>query len=104
LFVRPGWVSTSADLDVLPEIDLAHRHEVDVQVLHHRAVLGATDDAAEPDHRIALGELPHDVLEGRRARERIRVGIVVREDDERRRSLDRVEERDQRSLGLAHGE
>ena len=53
LLGRPGCVSTSATCASPSNAHLAHRHEVDVQVGAHGAVLGSADDAAERDVRLA---------------------------------------------------
>jgi hypothetical protein len=79
-------------LDVAVEADLAHRDQLDVEIGPHRAVLGATDDAAERDEGFLLEKPMGEVLERHRARHGIGIGVVVRQDDERTGPLEHAEE------------
>ena len=98
----PGLGVDQHDPGFRPEADLLHRHQTDVEVLHHRPVFSTADDPAEGDDRFHLGDLLENVLESRGARERVGVGVVVGKNDERLRALHHFDKRDQRSLGLAH--
>src|SRR5262249_18535282 len=54
--------------------------------------------------RLLLAQGRRQILEGSRTGERVRIGIVVREDDERSRAIDRCQEARQRTpAGDRHG-
>lgn len=102
----PGLRVHEGHLDVGAELHLAHRHQLDVEIGAHGPVLGSTHDAAESDMGLLLAQPMRQVLERHGARHGVRIGVVVREDDERTGPLEHTEQvREQparRSAG--HGE
>ena len=92
LFGRPGCVSTSATwVSPSKRTSLTGTRSM-FRYVQHGAVLGAPDDAAERDVRLLLEQRADQVLERRRAREGVGIGVVVRQDDERSRAIENLQQ------------
>ncbi len=65
------------------EVDALDGDELDAELTHHGAVLRAPDDAAERHHHLQALAL-EDALQAQRRRDRIGIGVVVREHHDRR--------------------
>jgi hypothetical protein len=64
------------------KINLADRHERNVQVAEHRAILRSPNDAAQRDHHLfGLIRLLDNESQRRGAGESVRIGIIVRKND-----------------------